>query len=175
MIALNKNLMKYSFLFALLLSGFGLFAQDDAIARHFNEYLSDKEFTSAYISPKMFQVMADKTDLAMDDDVRKMIRTMKGMRVVQRTGKDGSAQMKAAGDKLKTARFEELMSLREKGEQIQFYTRGGGSTVQELVMVVAGTQRFLLLSMVGEINLSTVGKLSKSLNLQGVELLDKVK
>lgn len=162
--------------FIFILSCLSMQAQDDAIAKHFSHLLNDDKFSNAYISPKMFSVMAEKTDIAMEEDVRKMIRTMKGMRVVQRTGVEGTALFKQATDKLTGAKFEELMSLREKGEQIRFYTMGGsGSRVGELVMAVGGPNRFLLLSMVGDIELSTVSKLSKTLNVQGADLLEKVK
>ena len=41
--------------------------------------------------------------------------------------------------------------------------------------MVAGPKRFLMLTMVGDIDLNAVAKLSKSLNLQGADYLDKVK
>lgn len=167
-----RSFITFMFIFTYLT----IQAQEDAIAKHFSHLLNDDKFTNAYISPKMFSVMAEKTDLVMDEDVRKMIRTMKGMRVVQRTGVDGNALYKQTTDKLTSAKYEELMSLREKGEQIRFYTMGGsGSRVGELVMAVGGPNRFLLLSMNGDIELSTVSKLSKSLNVQGADLLEKVK
>lgn len=150
-------------------------AQDDAIVRLFENHLRDDRFTSAYISPKMFEVMAEKVDIAMDEDVRKMIRQLRSMRVVQRNGEDGAPLWKPTTDKLQAARYEELMSLREKGEQVRFYTMGSGAKVKELVLVVAGPQRFLLLSMVGDIDLGTVAKLSRSLQFQGADLLEKVR
>lgn len=166
-----KNLLALVF----ALCAFSASAQDDAVARLFDHHLQDPRFTSAFISARMFEVMAEKTDVAMDEDVRKMIRTMKGMRVVQLSGQDGAPFLKPAADKLQGAKYEELMSLREKGEQVRFYTLGGGARVKELVMVVAGPQRFLLLSMVGDIDLATVSRLSKSLNVQGADLLEKVR
>jgi hypothetical protein len=167
--------MKNLLALLLLAISFHAQAQEDAVARLFDHHLQDQRFTSAYISPRMFEVMAEKVDVAMDEDVRKMIRTMKGMRVVQLNGQDGTPFFKPANDKLQGAKYEELMSLREKGEQVRFYTLGGGARVKELVMVVAGPQRFLLLSMVGDIDLGTVAKLSKALNVQGADLLEKVK
>ncbi|MBP6185400.1 MAG: DUF4252 domain-containing protein [Saprospiraceae bacterium] len=164
-------------LFLLTLGfAFPAYAQDDAIARHFNQYLNDDAFTAVYVSPKMFEAMASRQSAEMDEDLRKMIRSMRAMRVVQKNGADGSALYKSAGEKLLAQRYEELMTLREKGEQIRFFTQGGsGQKVKEVVMVVSGAKRFLLLSMVGDIDLNTIAKLAKSLNVQGADLLEKVK
>ncbi len=167
--------MKYLLLLAFATISIRVVAQDDAINRHFQDYLKDQRFTSAYISARMFEVMAEKKDLAMEDDVRQMVRKMKGMRVIQLSGQDGTALFKTSGDRLSGAKYEELMALREKGEQVRFFTQGSGSSVKELVMVVGGPSRFLLLTMVGEIDLGTVARLSRSLNVQGADLLEKVR
>lgn len=168
--------MKNLFLLFLLSWAFPAFAQDDAIARHFNQYLSDNSFTAMYVSPKMFEVMANREGKEMDEDLRKMVRSMRALRVVQKEGIDGTALYKSAGEKLQAQRYEELMTMREKGEQIRFFTQGGsGQKVKEVVMVVAGAKRFLMLSMVGDIDLNTIAKLAKSLNVQGADLLEKVK
>jgi hypothetical protein len=153
-----------------------LFAQEDAIARHFGSWLQDDRYTSVYVSARMFQAMADREDKTMDENLRQMIRSLRGMRVVQQQGADGSAAYRSAGEKLQSARFEELMTLKEKGEQVRFFTQGGsGQKVGELVMLVSGPKRFLMLSMVGDIDLGQVSRLSKSLNVQGADLLERVK
>jgi len=153
-----------------------LFAQDDAIARHFGSWLQDDRYATVYVSARMFEAMAERDDKTMDDNLRQMIRNLRGLRVLTQQGADGSAAYRSAGEKLQAARFEELMVLKEKGEQVRFFTQGGsGQKVGELVMVVSGPKRFLMLSMVGDIDLTQVSRLSKSLNVQGADLLERVK
>lgn len=152
-----------------------LFSQDDAISKHFNAYLSDAQFKSVYVSPKMFDVIATSDIEKMDPEVKALIKKLRGLRVLQREGQSGVALYQEANKKLSAAKYDELMTLKENGEQIRFYTMGPGKTVQELLLMVAGPDRFLMLTMVGEIDLNAVAKLSKDRNLQGAGYLDKVK
>ena len=56
--------MRHTFLFLALvfISSLGLQAQNDAISRYFDQYVEDENFTTVYVSPKMFQILG-KLDL----------------------------------------------------------------------------------------------------------------
>ena len=170
----NHPIMKYWFFLAFFFTAFLGQAQEDAIVTHFDGYLQDEAYTSVYVSPKMFSVIATMDVDQMAPEVRKLLDQLTGMRVVQRPG-DGTATYKEATQKLTGTKYDELMSLREKGEQVRFYTKGPGREVDELLMVVGGPNRFLMLSMVGKIDINTVSKLAKHLNLEGVDMLQRVK
>jgi hypothetical protein len=167
--------MKWFLSFAISLLFLPLFSQEDAIAKHFDQYLSDASFKSVYVSPKMFDVIATSDIEKMDPEVKALIKNLRGLRVLQREGQSGVALFKEANKKLTAAKYDELMTLNENNEQIRFYTMGPGKKVQELLLMVAGPNRFLMLTMVGDIDLNAVAKLSKNLNLQGADYLDKVK
>ncbi len=167
--------MKWFLSFAISLLFLPLFSQEDAIVSHFDQYLSDAQFKSVYVSPKMFDVIATSDIEKMDPEVKALIKNLRGLRVLQREGQSGVALYKEANKKLTAAKYDELMTLNENGEQIRFYTMGPGKKVQELLLMVAGPNRFLMLTMVGDIDLNAVAKLSKNLNLQGAGYLDKVK
>ncbi len=167
--------MKWFLSFAISLLFLPLFSQDDAIAKHFDQYLQDPQFKSVYVSPKMFDVIATSDIEKMDPEVKALIKNLRGLRVLQMEGNTGVPMYKEATKKLTAAKYDELMTLKENGEQIRFYTMGPGKKVQELLLMVAGPNRFLMLSMVGDIDLNAVAKLSKNLNLQGADYLDKVK
>lgn len=152
-----------------------LFGQEDAIATHFSKYLQDERFKTVYVSPKMFDVIATSDIEQMDPDVKALIKNIRGLRVIQMEGQSGVTLYQDAGKKLTAAKYDELMTLKENGEQIRFFTLGPGKKVQELLLMVGGPNRFLMLTMVGDIDLNAVAKLSKNLNLQGAGYLDKVK
>lgn len=167
--------MKWFFSLGFALLFFSALAQEDAIAKHFDSYIQDSRFKTVYVSPKMFDVIATSDIDQMDPEVRSLIKNLRGLRVIQMEGQSGMTMYKEAGQKLTAAKYDELMTLKENGEQIRFYTMGPGKKVQELLLMVAGPKRFLMLTMVGDIDLNAVAKLSKSLNLQGADYLDKVK
>lgn len=167
--------MKWFLSFSISLLFLPLFSQEDAIATHFEQYVSDAQFKSAYVSPKMFDVIATSDIEKMDPEVKALIKNLRGLRVLQREGQSGVELYKEGIKKLTAAKYDELMTLKENGEQIRFYTKGPGKKVQELTLMVGGPNRFLMLTMVGDIDLNAVAKLSKNLNLQGAGYLDKVK
>lgn len=166
--------MKLYVLFLVLIAAtVRLSAQDDAISRYFDHLLSDPNYKSTYISPKMFQLMLER-DNQMDAELRSTIQSLRGLRVLRR---DGAVDPKLSGtvvDKLRASRFEELMRLREKGEDIHYYTRGSGNAIDELVLVSQGNDTFTMLCLVGDLDLKVVSRLSKTLNVQGADKLDKV-
>ncbi len=74
-----------------------------------------------------------------------------------------------------TNTFEELMSIRDKDKDMKFYTKEAGGKISELVMVMGGNEEFMVLSLFGEIDLKDISKIGKSVNIDGLENLEKVK
>ena len=167
--------MKWFLSFAISFLFLPLFSQEDAVVTHFDDYLSDAEFKSVYISPRMLDVIVTRDSEKMDPEVISLIKKLKGLRSLKREGQSGLELYKEGIKKLKAANYEELMTLKENGEQIRFYTKGATKTVEELTLIVGGPNRFLILTMVGDIDINAVAKLSKNLNVQGAGYLDKVK
>jgi hypothetical protein len=157
----------------MLIGASALFAQDDAIARHFDHLLRDPAFRSTYISPKMFEMTLER-DEQMDAELRATIKNLRGLRTIRREGNVDATLMRGVIDKLRASGYEELMQLREKGEDIHYYTRGSGRNIDELVLVMQGREHFAMLSLVGNLDLKVVARLSKSLNVQGADKLDRV-
>ena len=75
---------KFLFLAAALLSGLATAtAQDDAISRYFSKYADDPRFTTVYISPKMFSMVAKiSTNDPEWEKTRDVIKDLRGLRVL---------------------------------------------------------------------------------------------
>lgn len=71
--------------------------------------------------------------------------------------------------------FEELMSVRDKDKDMKFYIKEAGGKISELVMVAGGNDEFMILSLFGEIDLKQVSKISKKMNIDGLENLENIK
>ena len=110
--------MKWFFSLGFALLFFSAFAQEDAIAKHFDSYIQDSRFKTVYVSPKMFDVIATSDIEEMDPEVRSLIKNLRGLRVIQMEGQSGVTMYKEAGQKLTAAKYDELMTLKENGEQI---------------------------------------------------------
>ncbi|MDZ7647220.1 MAG: DUF4252 domain-containing protein [Cytophagales bacterium] len=71
--------------------------------------------------------------------------------------------------------FEELMSIRDKDKDMKFYTKESGGKISELVMVMGGNEEFMVMTIFGEIDLKEISKIGKSVNIDGLENLEKIK
>jgi hypothetical protein len=71
--------------------------------------------------------------------------------------------------------YEELMSVRDKDKDMKFFIKESGGKISELVMVAGGNEEFMLLSIFGEIDLKQISKISKKMNIDGLENLENIK
>jgi hypothetical protein len=68
------------------------------------------------------------------------------------------------------------MTVNEGRENFRFLTRQDASgKIQEMVMLMKGKHEVMVLSLTGIIDLSGISKLSKGMNIHGMENLEKMK
>lgn len=169
--------MKYlSILFALFLTA-GItnsaMAQEDAISKYFAKYVDDERFTVVYISGKMFQ-MINKMELDLEDEeaeaIMSVVKDLKGLRILT-TETDGGKFYKEALQTINTKGYETLLEVREgNDENVKFLVKDSneGSMLDELLLLVGGEDEdFVMLSFIGKIDLSQIGKLSKAFDEEG--------
>jgi hypothetical protein len=167
-----KNYILLPLLFSTLLST----AQDDAISRFFKSYADDQRFSSVYISPKMFQLVSKIKIDDMDADLQELLKTVKGLHILS-TEVNPQAFYKEAVSKINVNEYEQLMKVRDKGEDVLFLTKYNAADpnkLDELLMLVGGEDEFTLVSFIGNIDLNKIGKLGKALNIEGSEHLEKL-
>ncbi len=155
----------------------------DAITKYFDNYMDDQRFTSVYISPKMFS-MISKVDFKDTDpkfkEMMEVIKDLKGLRILTADSDDkqkvnGQQLYKEAMSKINTQEYEVLMTVRDKGDDVRFYTKEKDNLISELLLLTGSTEEFTLLSFIGNIDLQKIAKLGKVLNIEGAEHLDKLK
>ena len=173
--------MKY--LSVLLIAFFGVLgttnAQVDAISKYFDQYMDDDRFTVVYISPKMFEILG-KLDLEDLQDqeaqaIMEVVSGLKGLRVLT-TEETPMKFYDEAIKKFNTKEYEILLTVRDEGENVQFYIKdsGNGDIIHELLLLVGGEDEFVMLSFVGDINIKEISKLAKKLDVKGVDHLDEL-
>jgi hypothetical protein len=149
------------------------FSQADAIEKYFEKYMEDENFTVVYISPKMFELVAKVTPEDMDQDVKDVIKDLKGLRILT-TEYNTAAFYKEAKSKINTNEYEVLMTVRDDGNNVEFLVKDTGDVINELLLLVGGDE-FVLMSFVGNIDLNKIAKLAKNIDIDGMEHLDKLK
>jgi len=168
---MNMKILKY----LILTSLFPIFCQGqaDAISQYFQNYMEDTSFTSVYISPKMFSLIGNLKVDDMDPEVQEMMQSLKGLRVLT-TSNNSEARYAEALRKFNTSSYESLMTVKNSGENVNFFIKNDGNTISELLLLVGG-EEFVMLSLIGNIDLDKISKLADEMDIKGSEHLEKVK
>lgn len=162
----------FSLAIALLIS-LSASAQTDAIERFFKDYQEDPNFTVVYVSPKMFQMVSKATDGSTDQELASIVKDLKGLRILT-TKNDPDKIYKEANKRLNIKEYEELVTVRDKDSNVRFVTKEANGSIQELLLLVGGKTEFVMMSFVGNIDLTKISKLAKKLDIGGAEHLEKV-
>lgn len=152
-------------------------AQSDAIVKFFSKYQNDESFSQVTISGKMFSMMANLDGNTPEEKTMiSAISKIKGLKILKKDDTRISRELyKEAMAMIPSGEFEELMTIRDKDKDMKFFTKESGGKISELVMVMGGNDQFLVLTLFGEIDLKEMGKIGRSVNIDGLQNLDKLK
>ena len=158
------------------LIAFQVNAQDAAIASLFDKYADNEELTKVNISQKMFSLF---TNLEPDDPETKeladAISKLKGVKILASDSiADGRKYYQEAAKSIRKGKFEELMSVRDGDKDMIFMIKENGGVIDELLMLVGGDHQFVAMDLFGEIDLKQISKLSKGMNMKGMEYLENI-
>ncbi len=152
-------------------------AQNDAITRFFEKYMDDERFTVVFVAPKMFQLVSKiETDDEDWNKVRDIVKDLGGLRVLTADSiADGLSFYKDALSRVPQSEYSELLTVRDGKENVRIWTKDSGNIIEELLLLVGSPDEFTMLSFTGKIDLDKISGLSKSLDVKGIEQLDKLK
>ncbi len=158
------------------LTAFQVNAQDAAISSLFDKYADNEELTKVSISQKMFSLF---TNLEPDDPETKeladAISKLKGVKILASDSiADGRKYYREASQNIRKSQFEELMSVRDGDKDMVFMIKESGGIISELLMLVGGDHQFVAMDLFGEIDLKQISKLSKGMNMKGMEYLENI-
>ncbi|MDE1191071.1 MAG: DUF4252 domain-containing protein [Arachidicoccus sp.] len=159
---------------ALILLSAQAFSQSDAINKFFSQYENDDNFTVVSISPKMFKMMSKINWNDVGQDVKQTISQITSLRLLE-TEKNAQQIYKDAARKLNIASYEELMTVRDEGDNVKFLVKENNNIISELLMLVGSNDDFVLMSITGNIDLDKIAKLGETLNIQDMDKLKNIK
>ncbi|MCD6347950.1 MAG: DUF4252 domain-containing protein [Bacteroidales bacterium] len=139
------------------------------------KYSGKEGFTSVVITKHMFSLFSN-VETTEDDDYMNMIKNLNNIRILSAPGstETGINFFKEVMDKLPSKKYEELMVIKDNHQDVKFLIREEKDQVVELLMLVGGEDENVLISITGIIDMKTIAKLSKSMNIEGMENLDKI-
>lgn len=162
--------------FILIMISLSAFSQKNPVDKLFEKYGGKDGFTTIIISSKMFSMFSDVE--AGDDEINAMIKNIESIKILTTDDESlldpGINFYKEIMDELSLDEYEELMVVKEKDQDIKFLIKEKEDVIVELLLVIGGKGNNALISIRGIIDLKSISRLSKSLNVQGLDELEKI-
>ena len=158
----------------LLAFSFVANAQNSAVDQLFNKYANKDGFTSVTISKAMFSLFANENESR--DEFNKAVKGLESIRILTPDSTlvaGGLNFYKEISKSLPIAQYEELMSVKEKDQVFKMLVRKNGSMITEFLMIGGGNSN-VLICITGNIDLKSISKLSKSMDIEGMENIENV-
>lgn len=167
---------KISLILTLAIFPLLITAQNKVVDKLFEKYAGKEGFTTVLISSKMFSLFSNlETD---DEEFDDLMNNLKSIRIL---ATDNDVELDKDINfydeimkELKVSEYEELMVIQEKDQNVKFLIREVDGKIVELLLVSGGKGGNALISIKGDIDLKNISKLSKSMNVEGLEDLEKI-
>ena len=157
-----------------------LLAQKGPVDKLFSKYSGEDGFTSVDIAKGLFELFSEiEADDPEFDEFQKAVEGIESLRLLAYSIKDGAENLKEKFyDDIKSSipfdEYKELMVVKDKDANINFYAKSDKQVITEMLMVVDGDDEAVLLSLIGNIDLNNVAKLGSTMKLGGMEYLGKM-
>ena len=149
-------------------------AQNTPLDKLFDKYSGQEGITSVYITSYMFSMFSDlETD---DPEFDELIKNLKGIKILATDDSyPGKVDFyKEIIGKLPMSEYNELMVIREKDQIVKFLINEKDGKIIELLIIAGGADENAIISIQGNIDLKNISKLSKSMNISGLEHLEEI-
>lgn len=170
--------MKKLIILIVLVAAYGVTAaQNDAISKFFSKYQNDESFSQVTVSSKMFSLFTNmEVESAEDQEVLDAISKIKGLRILAKEDARNARELyKEAFALIPVKDYEELMTVRDKDQDMKFLIKDDGKgKISELIMVMGGIDSFMVMSLYGEIDLKQVSRLGKKMDIKGLDKLENI-
>lgn len=152
-------------------------AQETPVDQLFDKYAYKDGYTTVYISKYMFGLFKDKNEEnSNDDDFDEAISGLESIRIL--TVEDELLNKKLnffdeVGQQIPFNQYKKLMVVKEKNQDIKMLIKEVDGHIVEFLMLGGGEDNFLI-SITGKIDLKSISKISESMDIEGLENIDKL-
>ncbi len=151
----------------------------------FEKYGAKDGFTTVHITKELFSLFGEITEEAEGEEIEDFKEVVDGLEYIRILMYENSADNKYASESTLTnfkndledvqlKNFTELMTVREQDEIVKFMIRKDGKMIKELLLLINQDDEAGFISITGNINLKSIAKLSKSMDIKGLEQLQKM-
>ena len=147
-------------------------AQNSPMDKLFNKYNGEKGFTVVNISKEMFQLFSQmNTDTTKEsEDFSKVVNNLNGMKILSCSNDTDSHFYNEIIKNIPLSEYKEIMTVKDEESNVKFLAKTKGKNYCELIMIARDNNETTLLFFTGDINLKDISKLSKCVNLSGMNV-----
>jgi hypothetical protein len=156
-------------------------AQNGPVDKLFDKYAGKDGFTTVYISKYMFDMFrSDDIKGQEADDINNVLGKLTAIKILTVENPEfvgsGLNFYDEIMKELPREQYKELMVVKDKESDVVFLAREEKNIIVELLLIVGGEDVTdnVLISIQGQIDLETISKLSKTLNIEGMESLEEI-
>jgi hypothetical protein len=143
-------------------------AQNSAIDQVFKKYGDRDGFTVVTISKGLLKMVANVDD---DQESRDFLSRIHQIKVLALEEGNGEINLyDEVLSNLDKKDYEELMTVKNSGEEVLMLAKKSGDILEELIILVGGNKDNALVYISGKMNMKDLGKLSSSVNIEGAGL-----
>ena len=175
---MKRNILTTLILFLFLGTHF-VNAQNTSALKLYDKYGGKDGYTTVSISKELFGMFSsiDSDDPEMKE-VKEMMNQLDGIKILMYETKDATdaelGKFRGEISKLKTEGYTELMEVKQTDEEVKFLAMKKGDKIGELLLVINGEKQAGFITITGLIDMNTIGKLSKTMNFEGMDKLNKL-
>ena len=166
---MNPRMKKHILIGFFLLLIPTLYAQD-SISDFMSETGDHSESLSVSISGRMLR-MAAESDPKATRDFKKLAKDIDKIKMVSNFSMDSDSKKKL---KKILQSYEELLVVTESNQKISMYTIENKGKITEFILCIESEDTFILMSILGNFDIKQLSNLSRSVNINGIEHLEKL-
>jgi hypothetical protein len=146
----------------------------------FEKYNGKDGFTTVHITQELFGLFADLDESDPDvAEMKTMMEQLQYIRILMYDMADGGRQseLEAFRNDIKASNltgYSELMNVKEKDQEVKFMAKKNDGKISELLLLINEPNEAGFISIVGNIDINTVSKLSKTIHMDGMDELEKL-
>ncbi|MFP4556455.1 MAG: DUF4252 domain-containing protein [Bacteroidales bacterium] len=165
--------MRYIVFILLMVMAGSALAQKSPVDKLFEKYSGKEGYTSVYISEYMFTLFSNIEN--NDKEFNNVVRGLTGIKILAtETPEIGVNFHEEIMKDFSKKDYKELMVVKEQDQHLTFLIKDVGGKIVELLLIVGGSDNVLISIEGNDIDLKTISGLSKSMNIDALEALDKM-
>jgi len=167
---------KLVLLLAMGIFGISTLMAQSAADKIFDKYNGKEGFTVVTMNSTMFEMIAKMDTTESGKEMSDMAKSINRIRILAAdTVMNGVNLYSEVMDILPKNDYKELMSVKENDMDVTFMISEKNGKVAELLMVVGGSKDDnAIISITGDIDLAKMGSMAKTMNISGMEQLEKL-